>query len=238
MTSTRRWTGWSTGRTRSRPSWPAATWPRSPTRRGWRCSTCPARGWKARTARWPPAATPGTARKGNCRSSTGCSPTRTGRPVAVRVFPGNTGDPAAFTAIVGRGAEEVRAGPDGHGRRPRDDHQRPDPGPEPAGGRDAAAGPLRVDHRAARPRHPQADGRRRPAPAVACSTSRTSPRSPPTTSPASGWSPAATRCWPPTAPAPARTCWPPPRSCSPPSSPASRPASSPAPGRSGSRSAR
>ena len=34
------------------------------------------RGWKARTARWPPAATPGTARKGNCRSSTGCSPTR------------------------------------------------------------------------------------------------------------------------------------------------------------------
>ena len=39
-------------------------------------------------------------------------------------------------------------------------------GPEPAGGRDAAAGRLRVDHRAARPGHPQADGRRRPAPAV------------------------------------------------------------------------
>ena len=35
-----------------------------------------ARGWKARTARWPPAATPGTARKASCRSSTGCSPTR------------------------------------------------------------------------------------------------------------------------------------------------------------------
>ena len=66
----------------------------------------------------------------------------------------------------GRGAEEVRAGADGHGRRPGDDHQRPDPGPEPAGGRDAAAGRLRVDHRAARPRHPQADGRRRPAAAV------------------------------------------------------------------------
>jgi hypothetical protein len=44
-------------------------------------------------------------------------------------------------------------------------HQRPDPGPEPAGGLDTAAGRLRVDHRAARPRHPQADGRRRPAPA-------------------------------------------------------------------------
>jgi hypothetical protein len=28
------------------------------------------------------------------------------------------------------------------------------------------------------------------------------------------------RCWPPTGPASARTCWPPPRSCSPPSSPA------------------
>ena len=30
------------------------------------------RGWKARAARWPPAATPGTARKAGCRSSTGC----------------------------------------------------------------------------------------------------------------------------------------------------------------------
>jgi hypothetical protein len=63
-------------------------------------------------------------------------------------------------------AGEVRAGADGHGRRPGHDHQRPDPGPEPAGGRDAAAGCLRVDHRAARPRHPQADGRRWPAAAV------------------------------------------------------------------------
>ena len=43
----------------------------------------------------------------------------------------------------------------------------------------AAAGRLRVDHRAARPRHQEAHGRRRPAPASACSTSRTSPRSPP-----------------------------------------------------------
>jgi len=50
--------------------------------------------------RWLPAATPGTPRKGNCRSSTGCSPDRQGRPVAVRVFPGNTGDPGAFTEIV------------------------------------------------------------------------------------------------------------------------------------------
>ena len=65
----------------------------------------------------------------------------------------------------GRGAEEVRAAPDGHGRRPRHDHQRPDPGPEPAGRRDTAAGCLRVDHRAARPRHQEAHGRRRTPPA-------------------------------------------------------------------------
>jgi hypothetical protein len=31
---------------------------------------------EAGAARWPPAATPGTARKASCRSSTGCSPTR------------------------------------------------------------------------------------------------------------------------------------------------------------------
>ena len=36
----------------------------------------------------------------------------------------------------GGGAGQVRAGQDGHGRRPRHDHQRPDPGHEPAGRRD------------------------------------------------------------------------------------------------------
>ena len=35
----------------------------------------------------------------------------------------------------------------------------------------------------------------------------------------SGWSPAATRCWPPSGPASARTYWPSPRSCSPPTPP-------------------
>src|SRR5260221_635082 len=75
MTSTRRWTGWSTGRTTSRSSWPRGTWPRRPTPGGWRCSTCHRRGWKARAARWLSAATPGTARKAGCRSRTGCSPT-------------------------------------------------------------------------------------------------------------------------------------------------------------------
>src|SRR6266566_3518725 len=40
------------------------------------CSTCPARGWKARTASWLPTATPATASAASRRSSTGCSPTR------------------------------------------------------------------------------------------------------------------------------------------------------------------
>ena len=55
-----------------------------------------------------------------------------GRPVAVRVFPGNTGDPAAFTGIVqvlrdkfGL-AKMVMVGDRGH------DHQRPDRRAEPA----------------------------------------------------------------------------------------------------------
>ena len=186
MTSTPRWTGWGTGRTRSRPSWPAATWPRRPTRRRWPCSTCPARGWKARRC---PLAARGYSRdgkKGRLQIEYGLLTDPEGRPVAVRVFPGNTGDPAAFTQIADGGAGEVRAGPDGHGRRPRHDHLRPHPGPEPAGGRNPAAGRLRVDHRAARPGHPKADGRRRAAAAVTCSTSRTSPRSPRRTSPASG----------------------------------------------------
>ena len=72
MTSTRRWTGWAASRTASRRSWRPGTWPRRPTRRGRRCSTCPPPGWKDGTARWPPAATPGTARRAGCRSSTGC----------------------------------------------------------------------------------------------------------------------------------------------------------------------
>ena len=152
-----------------------------------------------------------------------------GRPVAVRVFPGNTGDPAAFTAIVDVVREKfglaqmVMVGDRGMItsariralNQPEDGTQRPDA--------------LRVDHRAARPGHPQADGRRRPAPAVPVRPAGPGRDHLRPTSPASGWSPAATRCWPPTAPAPARTCWPPPRSCSPPSSPGSGPASSPAP---------
>src|SRR5216683_1926603 len=66
---------WWPGRTPSSPGSPAATSPRPRTRSGWRCSTCPAHGWRARTARSAPAATPATGGRATSRSSTGCSPT-------------------------------------------------------------------------------------------------------------------------------------------------------------------
>ena len=75
------------GRDRGASS-PAGTSPRTRTRPGWRCSTCRPRGWRARTARSGRAAAPATARRATCRSSTGCSPTPQGRPVAVRVLRG------------------------------------------------------------------------------------------------------------------------------------------------------
>ena len=51
-----------------------------------------------------------------------------GRRVAVRVLPGNTGDPAAFTEIVDVVRDKF-GWPDGHGRGPRHDHPRPDRAP-------------------------------------------------------------------------------------------------------------
>ena len=100
MTSTRRWTGWRAGRTRSRPGWPPGTWRWRRTRRGWRCSTCPS-SW-LEGSRCPLAAR-GYSRdgkKGKLQIEYGLLTDPAGRPVAVRVFPGNTGDPAAFTAIA------------------------------------------------------------------------------------------------------------------------------------------
>ena len=64
-------------------------------------------------------------KKGKLQIEYGLLTDPSGRPVAVRVFPGNTGDPGRVHRHRGRGPEEVRAGADGHGRRPRDDHQRP-----------------------------------------------------------------------------------------------------------------
>jgi len=99
-------------------------------------------------------------KKGNVQIEYGLLTDPQGRPVAVRVFEGNTADPAAFTEILGAVHDDfqlsrmVMAGDRGmitaapHRRHPRTRRQ------------------ICVDHRAARPRHPQAHGRRRPAPAV------------------------------------------------------------------------
>ena len=53
--------------------------------------TCPARGWRAGAARWPPAATPATARRARCRSSTGCSPTPKAAPSRCGCSPATRG---------------------------------------------------------------------------------------------------------------------------------------------------
>ena len=138
---------------------------RRPTRRGWRCSTC-RRSWMEGSH--CPLAARGYSRdgkKGKLQIEYGLLTDPAGRPVAVRVFPGNTGDPGAFTAIVDVvrkkfGLEQmVMVGDRGMitSARIQALNQREDG--------TAAAGPLRVDHRAARPRHQQADGRRRPPPA-------------------------------------------------------------------------
>src|SRR5580658_3358056 len=96
MTSTPPWTGSCTGRTPSRPGSRPGTWPRRSTRRRRRCSTCPARGWRDGTARWYSR----DGKKGKLQIEYGLLTDPEGRPVAVRVFPGNTGDPGAFTEIV------------------------------------------------------------------------------------------------------------------------------------------
>src|SRR5450756_1381125 len=67
-----------------------------------------------------------------------------GRPVAVRVFPGNTADPTAFTTHRRRGTGHVQAHRHGDGRGPGDDHQRPGRG-------FTGAGWVRLGHRATRP---------------------------------------------------------------------------------------
>ena len=97
-------------------------------------------------------------RKGRLQIEYGLLTDPDGRPVAVRVFPGNTGDPAAFTGIVAvlrekfELAKMVMVGDRGmitSARIAALNHARRRHGP---------AGPLRVDHRAARPGHQEADG--------------------------------------------------------------------------------
>ena len=107
-------------------------------------------------------------KKGTLQIEYGLLTDPAGRPVAVRVLRREHRRPGRVHRDRQGAAGQVRPGQDGHGRRPGHDHQRPHQGAEPAGGRRGGpAGPLRVDHRAARPRHQEADGRRRPAAAVA-----------------------------------------------------------------------
>ena len=160
-----------------------------------------------------------------------------GRPVAVRVFPGNTGDPAAFTAIVDVVREKfgleqmvmvgdrgmITSARIGALNQAEDGTARPDPYGWITALRAPAirklmadGGPLQLSlfdqQDLAEITSPDFPGERLVAcrnPVLAADRARTR-----------------------------RSCWPPPRSCSPPSSPGSGPAGSPAPGRSASRSAR
>jgi hypothetical protein len=174
-------------------------------------------------------------KKGKLQIEYGLLTDPSGRPVAVRVFPGNTGDPAAFTAIVDVVREKfglqdmVMVGDRGMITSARIDalNQAADGGaPQPAPYQWITAlrapairklmaddGPLQLSL------FDQQD-----------LAEITSPDFP-------GERPAATRSWPPTGPAPARNSWPPPKSSSPRSSPASGPGGSPAPAPSGSRPA-
>ena len=162
-----------------------------------------------------------------------------GRPVAVRVFPGGTGDPSAFTAIadVVRDkfglAQMVMAGDRGMitSARIQALNQQEDGTQRPDGYRWITAlrapairklmaddGPLQLSlfdqQDLAEITSPDFPGER----LIACRNPVLAADRP--------------------APAPAPSCWPPPISCSPRSSPGSGPAGSPVPGRSASRSAR
>ncbi len=140
-------------------------------------------------------------KKGRLQIEYGLLTDPAGRPVAVRVFPGSTGDPAAFTAITDAIrkksglAQMVMVGDRGMITSARiralnqmeDGTQRPDPYGWITALRAPAIKKLMAD-----------DGPLQ----LSLFDQQDLPKSPPMTSPASGWSPAATRCWPPTAPAP------------------------------------
>jgi hypothetical protein len=99
MTCTPRWTGWCTAKTTSRPGWPPATWPRRRTRRGWRCSTVLLLAGRLTVPAGRPRLLQGRQERQAADRVRAAHRPR-GRPVAVRVFPGAIGDPAAFTQIV------------------------------------------------------------------------------------------------------------------------------------------
>jgi hypothetical protein len=131
------------------------------------------------------------AKRGKAQIEYGLLTDPDGRPVAVRVFTGNTGDPKTFPEAV----DAVR-------------------------GKFGLRQMIMVGDRGMITSARLTTGRC----SCPCSTSRTWPRSALRSSPASGSSPAATRSWPPSAPASVRTCWPPPRTTWARSPPRCRPA--------------
>jgi hypothetical protein len=146
-------------------------------------------------------------RKGTLQIEYGLLTDRQGRPVAIRVFAGNTADPTAFTEAV----QVVR---DKFGLRQL----------TMVGDRGMITS-ARID--ALRELGGLGWITCLRAPAIAKLAANDGPlqlslfdtqdlaRSPTPTTPTSGSSPAVTRTWPPTAPASAPRCWPPPRPCSP-----------------------
>ena len=83
-----------------------------------------------------------------------------GRPVAMRVFAGNTADPVAFTEIVTVDPRRAGHRAAGAGRRPRHDHLRPH---RRSARTQRCRNGFRVDHRAARASDRQTRRRRRAA---------------------------------------------------------------------------
>ena len=126
-----------------------------------------------------------------------------GIPVAIEVFKGNTGDPATVAAQVTKVKDRfgitkvVLVGDRGMLTAAR---LREDVAPAHLDWITALRAPQ--VKKLVRGRGPAADPVR---------PGRTWPRSPPRTSPASGWWPARTRSWKPNAPASGKACWPPPK---------------------------
>ena len=86
-------------------------------------------GWRARHCELAAYGYSRDGKRGKPQIEYGLLTDKDGRPVAVRVFAGNTADPKAFPEAVMVRPRHVRPGEDDHGRRPGDDHLGADQGP-------------------------------------------------------------------------------------------------------------
>src|SRR5450756_2164750 len=92
MHSTTRWTGFSPGRRGSRRNWRYAIWIRA----RWSSTTSRAVTTRDIPALWHDSAMTGMEKKGNRSFVYGTLADKEGRPLALSVYPGNTGDPATI----------------------------------------------------------------------------------------------------------------------------------------------